>query len=1350
MLKEKNNNLGVYERIFSLSGEAICLLDTNYNYLLANPTYLKLINQTSEQVIGKNIKEVWGEKQFNCCFKEAFARCLLGEIVEIQGWINLKTIGKKYIIRTYAPYYDENGKIDGIIANLRDQTKFWQAEIASLESKESFQKIFENTTDGIAICSLTGEFIQVNQVLCQFLGYSQVELLSLTYHQVTQPSNLESTSVLIQQVISEQIPSCYVEKQYIHQNQTLVWGQEISSVMRDVDGSPKYLLLVIKDIHNQKLAEQKQKQNQERLELAIEASGEGFWDWDIVNNQVYFSDRWLEMLEYQRDELQPTVETWECLIHPEDKPMVIKTLNDHLQDNSVPYKFDYRMRTKSGEWKWIANYGKVVARDSQSNPLKMAGIHEDISERKHREEELKIFTENLQETNQQLAQQKQLLADILDGLPIPIFLKSYSEQDQRVNFHFLNHAVITAFGLQGKSLSEIKYEELFGKYSKHYQSDDIKVLKTGIPLVTEESFNDASGKNYHLILSRTLIQTGETNEDKLLLTCAIDITERKNAENALRESETKFRQLAENINQVFFILSEQGQFIYISPVYEEIWGRSCTSLYANSRNWLLSIHPHDLPTVRIALELHLKTQNDFEETYRIIRTDGEIRWIRVNSFPLKDSTGKVMQFTGIAEDITNRKLAEESLRQQLEQSILLKRITDEIRSSLDTEKIFQIAVEQIGATFQVNRCLIHFYVAEPTLQIPIIAEHLLGTVESILHIEVPIIGNPHVQKLLSQESAIASNDVYTDPLLTSVVPMLYKIKLKSMLAVGTFYQGQLNGIIGLHQCDRYREWTNTEIQLLEAVAAQVGIAIAQANLIRQEVERRKELAEKNTALLEAKRQAEAANKAKSEFLANMSHEIRTPMNAVLGFSDLLQSFVTDPQGKSYLASVLASGKTLLALINDILDLSKIESGKVELNYEAINITSIVQEIQQIFLGKSSEKGLNFYIDISPNLPHAVLFDQVRLRQILLNLVGNAIKFTDTGYVKVSVNSYKIDGLQEDKIDLEISVEDTGIGISREAQLYIFNAFTQSSSQTSRKYGGTGLGLTITRRLVNILGGRVELESQLGKGSKFTVYFPGVKLTQTPVEFNLLVERDNNLQQFPPLKILVVDDVTSNLDLIAGYFAETSHQLFFARDGQEAIQKAKAHLPDIIFLDLRMPVMDGRDTALFLKQDRAVKHIPIIILTASAKLEDEYDLKLLCEGFLRKPINSADLVTEMKKIFPIIPVTTTSQGQSEIEKSDDLSQTNVISEQPIRLNELLDKLEQELETNWFKLRQTLAISEVEKFAARLETWAQEYQCQLLAEYAQQLMQEIDDFDWDKIPETIDHFTVICDTLNQINS
>ena len=472
--------------------------------------------------------------------------------------------------------------------------------------------------------------------------------------------------------------------------------------------------------------------------------------------------------------------------------------------------------------------------------------------------------------------------------------------------------------------------------------------------------------------------------------------------------------------------------------------------------------------------------------------------------------------------------------------------------------------------------------------------------------------------MLQTERAIAFHNVYEDPLLTAAAPLYRQLQLKSMLAVCTFYKGEPNGIISLHQCDRYRHWTEDEMELIEAVASQVGIALAQAKLLERERERKQELKQKNLALKQAPLAAKAANRAKSEFLANMSHEIRTPMNAILGFCDLLKDSVEDAPSRSYLDAISSSGKTLLALINDILDLSKIEAGKLQLYYEPVNLRLLIGEICQIFSQKAEAKNIDLVTEIEETVPTAIMFDGVRLRQILFNVVGNAIKFTEKGMVKISVCSSRDN---QEKKALELAVTDTGIGIALEEQEQIFNAFMQSEGQSTRKYGGTGLGLAITKRLVETLGGTVRVASELGSGSTFTFIFTSVTTAHwTPSEIVPSI-LDEDLCQFEPSTLLIVDDVQSNLDLIQGYFARTQHRILLAHNGLEAIEMARTHQPDVIFLDLRMPEMGGKEATQQLQQEEATRDIPIVILTATTAKEDEDELKSFCQGFMRKPVIS---------------------------------------------------------------------------------------------------------------------------------
>ncbi|ACK72395.1 multi-sensor hybrid histidine kinase [Gloeothece citriformis PCC 7424] len=515
-------------------------------------------------------------------------------------------------------------------------------------------------------------------------------------------------------------------------------------------------------------------------------------------------------------------------------------------------------------------------------------------------------------------------------------------------------------------------------------------------------------------------------------------------------------------------------------------------------------------------------------------------------------------------------------------------------------------------------------------------------------------------------------------------------------------------------------WKSSELEAAEALRNTLMLAVLEFS---------------QTALFKAAQQAEAANQAKSEFLANMSHEIRTPMNAILGFCDLLKDRITEPQTRGYVDLISASGKTLLELINDILDLSKIEAGKLELNFEPLYLRELIQEIQQIFFQKALKKNLSLLVEIQENVPNTILFDEIRLRQILFNVVGNALKFTEQGYVKISVdaqtNDDNCESNQTNTINLILSVEDSGIGIAQDQQIRIFDAFKQTEGQSTRKYGGTGLGLAITRRLTEMLEGKIDLQSEVGKGTIFKFIFPDVSLTDLSVAIKTPLDED--LQQFAPSTILVVDDVQSNLDLIEAYFNETQHHLLFAKDGREAIEMAQDYHPDVILLDLRLPYMSGQEVAQYLKQNEKTQDIPIIILTASVfKTPSKEELTTLCKGFLNKPVCRSQLVSIFKNILPL---------KTDFQVTQDLDINTILtltSLSPSVSPKLLEKLRQEEKQNYQSLCKKMIWRELHQFTERLKNWAIEYQCQNLENYTNLLEYQLQNFEWDELTKTIEAF------------
>jgi PAS domain S-box-containing protein len=493
----------------------------------------------------------------------------------------------------------------------------------------------------------------------------------------------------------------------------------------------------------------------------------------------------------------------------------------------------------------------------------------------------------------------------------------------------------------------------------------------------------------------------------------------------------------------------------------------------------------------------------------------------------------------------------------------------------------------------------------------------------------------------------------------------------------------------------------------------------------------------------AKEVAEIANRTKSEFLANMSHEIRTPMNAILGFCELLQGIATDSRSQSYLAAITSSGKTLMSLINDILDLSKIEAGKLELNYEEVNLYQLIQEIEQIFSEKAREKNIQLQSLLIPPLPEKILFDEVRLRQILFNVVGNAIKFTEEGYVKVWMTSIP---LTADQIQLIIMVEDTGIGIAQDNQSRVFDVFTQSEGQSSRKYGGTGLGLTITRRLTEILGGRIELKSELGKGSTFRFIFSDVLVETKPLQTvsSRLEALDSDLNQFAPATILVVDDVKSNRDLIRSYFQSTEHRIIEAADGMEAIALAKEYHPDLIIMDWLMPKLDGKEATIWLRNEPATSNIPIIILTAAFLSDARSQLEDYCQGFLAKPLIRADLVKMLKTLLPLRQQIPSPLTPSQPELSA-LVEDSLWEETPENFLQLINQLTEIEQDVWEKLRHTMIMKELRQFVQQLQALGQQYPTVILLDYINRLDTQIQNFDGNNLPNTVQSFPSVRQSL-----
>lgn len=495
----------------------------------------------------------------------------------------------------------------------------------------------------------------------------------------------------------------------------------------------------------------------------------------------------------------------------------------------------------------------------------------------------------------------------------------------------------------------------------------------------------------------------------------------------------------------------------------------------------------------------------------------------------------------------------------------------------------------------------------------------------------------------------------------------------------------------------------------------------------------------------AKEAADTANHAKSEFLANMSHEIRTPMNAILGFSEILEKQLKDEQYQNYLKAISSSGKTLITLINDILDLSKVEAGKLNVEYRPTNLSCVFREIQQMLEQKAAEKGVDLLLDINPLLPNIVVTDETRLRQIALNIVSNAVKFTDDGYVKMTatVENYN---QSCDIVNLAFIVEDTGIGVPDTQKNKIFEAFEQQTGQRHEKYGGTGLGLAITQRLVEMLGGKISVEDRKGGGTIFKVVLNNLKISSNE-EF-MAEDRgrvDPDLIHFNKGKILIVDDNQNNIDLLKGYLKGSDLEIIVAMNGKDAVKFSELHHPDLVLMDIMMPEMDGLEATQRIKKIEKLEDVPVIAVTALVSSKAEKNIKSICDAYLRKPVTRGEVFSEMIKFLKystldekqVISDSKVKEQVSDLQKNDTI----------VNYDGLLEEFEQNLIPTWKEILKTMTMNDIEDFAIQVEKIAERHHCGKMKKWSDDILSMVSVFDAKSIQKTLPTFSTLLKSLQK---
>lgn len=1177
-------------------------------------------------------KAEWIEDiSINSEFSEVF-NLELSEKLDLKSYFGIPIVANKKVIAVLVFFKCKKTKetprllelVTAVATQLSSLIQRKKAEQALRESERRFRAIFNSTFQFIGLLTTDGILLEANQSLLKFAGVTEQEVVGLPFWETDFWKISDSSRTNVQQAIQRAALG-----EFVRYEVELLGAEEIpitidfslKPIFHEETGQVVMLIPEGRDITIAKALQKELTLREQQLDAFFSSAPVGLAFFDsqlryVKINELLAQLHGLPITEHigkTPSEITPRL----ALTIESNCRKILETGNPliNLEISTDNPKFPGIIRD------WIISYFPIPGDENQL--FGVGAVVMEITDRKRVEAALRSATERLQH---------------LLGTSPGIIFSCQPSIEQTTTFISENVTVVL-----GYEAVEFLADPHF--WNNHIHPEDRERIVAELPQLLENyshsheyRFLHKDGEYRWLYVQLRLVSTLPNNNPQEIVGYAVDITERKRAEDALSQSEATNRALLNAIPDMMFRSKVDGTFVDFKPPkhiqtllsYDNFLGSNIQEvLPAKLSERILKASEQTLLTRMVqVLEYQLEIGADiFDYEARIVPCGHD-------------------EVISMVRDISERKRSEKALRESAERERAVARVIERMRETLDFETIFSSTTQELQHALSCDRVVVYRFNSDWTGEFvaesvgqgwcqlkqeqyndsfltsnTVVGENCLirnmKNEPDIINNEVHKISEKFYKDLNSFRSV---SDIYKADFEDCYLELLKRFQARAYIIVPIFCGTKLWGLLGSYQNSGPRNWASPEINMVVQIGAQLGVALQQAELFDQ-------TQKQSAALQQALFAADAANRAKSEFLASMSHELRTPLNAILGFTQVMsRDGSLNLQQQENLGIINRAGEHLLNLINDILEMSKIEAGRTTLNITGFDLFRFLKSQEEMLYLKAQTKGIKLIVEIEKEVPQFIRTDESKLRQVLLNILGNAIKFTEKGAVilRVKTNSCYI---SDASLLLSFEIEDTGPGIAPEEINLLFEAFAQT--EVGRKsQQGTGLGLPISRKYVQLLGGDIRVNSTVGKGSCFSFEIPIFPANSEEINIEISPQKVIGLApNQPEYRILVVDDLPESRRLLLMLFQSLGFQVQQAENGQEAVALWESWQPHLIWMDMRMPIMDGYEATKKIKGALKGQKTVIIALTASAFEEDrKMVLEVGCDDFIRKPFQQ-DVVLE---------------------------------------------------------------------------------------------------------------------------